>query len=127
MKLYTTLAGLFWLYRQYAIPNPFEVLGEQIIFTIGEITVPLTPDVLNWLADPIIFAITFGIVGIYYERGSFPVLGSILYMFFYCLHMAGIYFLLSLYPMVWLIIIILVLYVVLHICGFVIKNRFFYY
>ena len=123
IKIYTTLATIFWLIRQFLIPNPFEVLGEGITMTSKGISILLTPELLNLLADPIIFGITFGIVGFYYVSGSAPALGSFLYMFFYCVHIAGIYLLLSIYPTMWLIVLILVIYVALHITALIIKFK----
>lgn len=122
MKLYKKLAVLFWFYRQYVISNPFEVLGEGITITVGESPILLSPDVLNYLADPIIFTITYGIVGLYYKSGSAPVLGSVMYMLFYCIHIGGIYFLMSLYPTIWLINIILIGYLGFHILAVILKN-----
>ncbi len=90
---------------------------------IGESPLVLSPEILNWIADPIIFAITFGVVGLYYISGSAPALGSFLYMFFYCVHIAGLYLLLSIYPTVWLMILIVGVYIALHITALIIKSR----
>lgn len=114
---------MFWLIRQFYLPNPFEALGEGITVTISNVPILLTPDLLNLLADPIIFGITFGVVGLYYVSGSAPAVGSFLYMFFYCVHIAGIYLLLSLYPTIWLIVLIVVIYVALHITALIIKFK----
>ena len=121
IKVYSTLATIFWLVRQFAIPNPFEALGEGLTITIGEIPLLLTPEILNWIADPIIAAITFGVVGLYYIKGSEPALGSILYMFFYAVHIGLLYLMLSVYPIIWLMVLIGVIYFVLHI-GMVYLN-----
>ena len=102
---------MFWLVRQFAIPNPFDALGEGLIITIGESTMALSPELLNWIADPVIFAITFFVVGLYYTKGSLPVLGSFLYMFFYAVHIGMLYLLLTIYPLIWLMVILVVLYV----------------
>ena len=84
----------------------------------------LTPEILNWIADPIIAAITFGVVGLYYIKGSEPALGSILYMFFYAVHIGLLYLMLSVYPIVWLMVLIGVLYIGLHIGAIVINNSY---
>lgn len=75
----------------------------------------LTPEILNWIADPIIAAITFGVVGLYYLKGSAPALGSILYMVFYAVHIGLLYLLLSIYPIIWLMVLLGTSYIILHI------------
>lgn len=115
MKIYTSLATIFWFVRQFAIPNPFEVLGEGLTITISEVPIILSPELLNWLADPIIYAFTFSVVGLYYIKGSVPAWGSVLYMLFYAIHIGLVYWVMSLYPIVWLMVFIAVSYAVLHI------------
>ncbi len=88
---------------------------------IGEAPLLLTPEILNWIADPIIAAITFGVVGLYYIKGSEPALGSILYMFFYAVHIGLLYLMLSVYPIIWLMVLIGIIYIGLHI-GMVYLN-----
>lgn len=82
---------------------------------IGEAPVLLTPEILNWIADPIIATLTFLIVGLYYISGTAPALGSILYMLFYAIHIGLLYLLLSIYPTIWLMILIALLYLAIHI------------
>lgn len=122
IKIYSALATIFWLVRQFAIPNPFEALGDGITIMIGEAPLLLTPEILNWIADPIIAAITFGVVGLYYIKGSEPALGSILYMLFYAIHIGLLYLMLSVYPISWLMVLIGVVYIGLHI-GMIVLNR----
>ncbi len=114
-KLYLALSGIFWFVRQFFMPNPFEVLGEGITITIQNSPVLLTPEILNWIAGFFLPAFTFAIVGWYYSRGSFPVLGSILYMFFFCLHTFILYLISWVYPSIFLIVLIPVVYICLHI------------
>ncbi len=83
----------------------------------------LTPEILNWIADPIIGAITFGVVGLYYIKGSEPALGSILYMIFYAVHIAVMYLMLWVYPIVWLMVLIGVIYILLHIGMLILGNK----
>ena len=123
MKLYTLLAAIFYLMRQFAIPNPFEALGTGLNIRIGARNLLLTPEILNWAADPIIYLLTFAVVGLYYRRGTAPVLGSCLYMVFYCIHIGLLYLILSCYPMIWLMITIAIVYIALHISLIVLKNR----
>lgn len=115
MKIYATIATIFWIIRQYAIPNPFEALGDGITIILADSPFLLSPEILNWIADPIISGMTFLIVGLYYMRGSAPALGSILYMVFYTIHIGLLYLLLSIYPMFWLMIVIVLLYIMIHI------------
>lgn len=115
MKIYTTLAAIFWFVRQFVFPNPFEVLGKGITITISNDVIIISPELLNWFADPIIYAITFGVVGLYYVKGSAPTLGSILYMFFYTIHICLIYWVLSFYPTIWVMVFIIIVYVVIHV------------
>ncbi len=122
MKLYSILSFLFWIIRQFFIPNPFEVLGDGITLMINGTPLLLTPDTLNWIAGFGLPAFTFAIVGLYYLRGSEPAAGSILYMVFFCVH-TGILHLMSLaYPAIWLIILIGVVYIGLHIAALSLIN-----
>lgn len=121
-KLYLTLAGIFWAIRQFFMPNPFEVLGEGITVTIADAPILLSPDVLNWIAGLFLPAITFAIVGWYYRKGSFPVIGSILYMIFFCIHTFILYLMSWAYPSIFLIVLIGVVYIGLHV-GFEILRR----
>lgn len=68
------------------IPNPFEALGAGLTITISGVPVLFPPFLLNLLAEPIMYMITYVVVGMYYDRGSEPALGSILYLLFYCVH-----------------------------------------
>ena len=104
------------------MPNPFEALGEGLTVTIAEAPLLLTPELLNLIADPIIGAITFGVVGLYYKKGSAPAIGSILYMVFYAIHIGLLYLLLWIYPIGWLMVLIGVIYIGLHIGVVFLKN-----
>lgn len=116
------MATLFWIIRQFAVPNPFDALGEGLAVTIGGTPILLSPELLNRVADPIIAGFTFGVVGLYYISRSDPALGSILYMFFYALHIGLLYLILSIYPTIWLMVLLGVLYICLHVAVIVLKN-----
>lgn len=88
---------------------------------IEESPLLLTPEILNWIADPIIGTFTFCVVGLYYIKGSKPALGSILYMFFYAVHIGLLYLMLCLYPIVWLMVLVGIIYIALHI-GMIFLN-----
>ena len=96
-------------------------MGDGLTIMIGEAPLLLTPEILNWISDPIIGAITFAVVGLYYIKGSNPALGSILYMFFYAIHIGLLYLMLWIYPIVWLIVLVGIVYIVLHI-GMIFLN-----
>lgn len=117
------IAGIFYIIRQVAIPNPFDALGAGLPICLGESALLLTPEALNWLADPLIYGLTFGVVGLYYISGTAPVLGSILYMGFYCIHISLLYLILSCYPKKWLMIVIAVVYMALHVAALILKSR----
>lgn len=69
------------------LPNPFEVLGEKFNVDLFGLVLPMTPDLFMLLLETLVLgAITYFIVGLYYERGSAPAWGSFLYLIFYCTH-----------------------------------------
>lgn len=70
--MYKIMAGLSILIRQFYIPNPFEPRADAWL--------------LNLIAEPVMYMITFNVVGIFYARGSAPALGSFLYLIFYFIH-----------------------------------------
>lgn len=72
--MYKIVAVISYFVRQNCMPNPFGT------------------DLNAWLMDllgmsAILYVFTFGIVGLFYDEGSAPVLGSLLYLFFYSVHM----------------------------------------
>lgn len=75
------------LIRQFALPNPFECFGESAAL-------------INWIAEPIMHAIAYGIVGLFYVRGSAPLLGSIAYLFTYAL-LTGILWVMGIFSFAW--------------------------
>ena len=121
--IYKILSTAFWFIRQFCMSNPFEVLGDGIIATIGGSEILLTPDLLNWIAGAILPAFTFLIVGMYYISGSCPAAGSILYMVFFCIHTFILYLMSWAYPSIFLIVLILIAYIALHVAINVISNK----
>ena len=61
------------------MPNPFESMPNGMWILV------------NYIIEPILHTITYAEVGIFYKKGSFPALGSILYLLFYSLHVGIIY------------------------------------
>lgn len=112
--MYKLIAAISILIRQFCIPNPFEALGDGVVVNIGETPILLPPGVLNWIAEPFMHAVTFAVVGLYYDRGSAPALGSFLYLLFYCIH-TFLLWLMSLAEFAtWVVLLIVVLYIVCH-------------
>ena len=72
--------------RQFCVSNPFETLGDGLVVNLWQTPMLISPEVLNWLVEPFMCAVTFAVVGIYYDRGTAPAFGSFLYLIFYCLH-----------------------------------------
>ena len=99
-------------------------MGEGLTITIAEAPLLLTPELLNLIADPIIGALTFGVVGLNYKKGSAPAIGSILYMVFYAVHIGLLYLLLWIYPIVWLMVFIGVIYIGLHMGVTILKDTY---
>ena len=112
--LYKIISIASIIIRQFYLPNPFEPLGITVVTPYFV----LTPVMLNLLAGVILVPVTYGIVGLYYH-GGFPTGGSLLFLFFYCIHTGLIYLTVRLFLLtgvLWLsVIVILVFYVVAHV------------
>ena len=118
MKTYIILSTLFWFIRQFFIPNPFEVLDDGIPVMINDVPLLLTPDVLNSIAGLVLPAFTYIVVRLFYQRGSAPAVGSILYMILFCVNTGILYLMSFAYPSIWLIMLIGIIYL-----GLLIKVR----
>lgn len=70
--MYNLISILSIIIRQFLLPNPFASLPNGELY--------------NLLASIILYPITYLIVGLYYEKGSAPALGSFLYLLFYMVH-----------------------------------------
>lgn len=107
--MYKLVAIISLLIRNFLLPNPFEhvVMGELINLGVG-------------LA---LYPITYLIVGLFYERGSAPALGSLLYLFFYAVH-TGVIVLCGAFNFTTVAIaVILVLYMVILVELVLLKNK----
>lgn len=107
--MYNIIKVIGILVRFFYLPNPFESLPN------GEL--------INYCAEPLLHIVTFGVVGIYYESGSNPVEGSLLYTVFYFIHVGLLLLLCGFFE--WsriAIIIIAILYVAFHIIINRIRN-----
>jgi len=76
-KLYGIMAAISIIVRQFYLPNPFECFGNMEI-------------VINWIAEPIIHVAALFLVGTIYRKGSFPALGSFLYLIAYAAITGGL-------------------------------------
>lgn len=77
--LYTFAALLSAYIRLFYLPNPF----ESMPYSMGILS--------NYIIEPVLHRITYEVVGIFYKKGSFPALGSILYLLFYSIHIGIVY------------------------------------
>ena len=68
--MYKLMALISTLVRQFCLPNPFECFGDGAFL-------------INLIAEPVIHALAFALVGLVYHRGEFPALGSFLYLLAY--------------------------------------------
>lgn len=85
--------------RQFCLPNPFECFGDKAI-------------VYNWIAEIVLAPVTYGLVGLIYEKDSMPALGSFLYLLFYA-GLTGVLYLLGLVSFAWWAILCLVVAMIL--------------
>jgi hypothetical protein len=76
--IYSFIRLLSLLIRQFALPNPFESLVNGELY--------------NLYATIILVPITYGMVGLLYERGSAPAWGSILFFLIYLANTAVLLF-----------------------------------
>ena len=111
LSLYGIITLISVIVRQFVLPNPFECFGDNA-------------NLINWIAEPIIQVIAYGIVGLFYIRGSAPALGSLLYLLTYTL-IIGLLWILGIFSFAWWWILIIVLAIIALICGVVwLKERF---
>lgn len=111
IKLYSLMTVISVLVRQFVLPNPFECFGEKATL-------------INWIAEPIIQVVAYGIVGLFYVKGSDPALGSLAYLAVYAL-IIGILWVLGIFSFAWWWILILVIAVIALIAGgYWLKERF---
>lgn len=121
--MYKLMAIISILIRQFCIPNPFEVLGEGV--NIGERVMVIPPEVLNWGVEPLMYVVTFEVVGLYYDRGSAPAFGSFLYLLFYCIHTFLLWLILLAGFATWVIALVIVLYIGCHAGVKMLRNSYF--
>jgi len=123
--MYKFMAAISILIRQLYVPNPFESLGDGLIDITGEIQIMLFPEILNLVAEPFIYVVTFAVVGLYYGRGTAPAFGSLLYLVFYCIHIFLLWLMSLAGFAIWAVVSIIVLYVICHVLIISRINRCF--
>ena len=95
LTLYVVVSFVSLLVRNFFLPNPFEICGEKAFL-------------YNAIAEAVVHFIAFAITGVFYEKGSKPVIGSILYLVFYAAIMFGLW-LISLAMFAWWSIVLLII------------------
>lgn len=111
ISIYGIITIISLLVRQFVLPNPFECFGD-------------TANLINWIAEPIIHMVAYGIVGCYYIRGSAPSWGSLFYLLIYAL-IVGLLWVLGIFSFAWWWILIIVVAIAALICGGIwLKERF---
>ena len=112
--MYKIIAALSILIRNFCLPNPFELIGNiEIPFQGTVIAIP--PIVINFMIEPILHAITFGVVSLYYTRHkNSPAWGSFLYLVFYCAHVGLLYLMAMMKFALWAVLAVLVAYMLCH-------------
>ena len=111
ISIYGIITIISLLVRQFVLPNPFECFGDNAVL-------------INWIAEPIIQVVAYGIVGIFYISGSAPALGSLLFLLIYAL-IAGLLWVLGIFSFAWWWILIIVVAIAALICGGIwLKERF---
>ena len=112
-----------FLIRNFVVPNPFESLRGQTI-EINGVELTVIPEIINIFIEPILGGITYFVVGFYYSRSSGkPIIGSVLYLLFYCIHTAIIFVIFQLNRSAFLIILVITSYVFLHILIAIITSK----
>ena len=110
-KIYALMSLVSVLIRQFALPNPFECFGESAAL-------------INWIAEPIMHVVAYGIVGMFYSRGSAPLLGSIAYLLTYTA-LTGVLWIMGIFSFSWWWILIIIVAIIALICGCAwLKERF---
>ena len=103
LSIYGIMTLISVIIRQFVLPNPFECFGDGAIL-------------INLIAEPIIQVIAYGIVGLFYSRGSAPALGRFLYLIAYAT-IIGVLWLMGIFSFAWWWILIIVVIISALIAG----------
>lgn len=85
--MYGLMAIISLLVRQFCLPNPFECFGDMALL-------------YNWVAGFVLTPVSFTLVGLVYQSGEAPALGSFLYLITYAL-LTGILWVLGQFSFAW--------------------------
>lgn len=99
--MYKLIYSLGFLIRQFVLPNPFTPFGESA-------------ELINLIVGGLFVPLSFIMVGLIYDRGSEPALGSFLFNLVYALNTGITYVVCLAYPVKWLMIVIAAAYFVLY-------------
>lgn len=86
-SLYGVISVISIIVRQFFLPNPFDCFGDKAVL-------------INWIAEPVLHLIAYGLVGLVYCRGSFPAIGSMLYLVTYAA-LVGVLWLMGIFTFAW--------------------------
>ena len=103
IKLYSFMTVISLIVRHVFLPNPFECFGEKAAL-------------INWIAEPIIQVVAYGIVGLFYLKGSNPFLGSLAFLAVYTIAI-GILWVLGIFSFAWWWILIIVVTLLVLFAG----------
>ena len=93
--MYVIISLISALVRQFVLPNPFECFGDKAV-------------IINCIAEPVIYAVAYHLVGQFYRKGSWPALGSFLYLLFYSI-LTGALWICGIFKFAWWWVLILVI------------------
>lgn len=101
LSFYGIITVISVIVRQFILPNPFECFGESAAL-------------YNWIAEPILHAFAYVLVGLVYCKGSLPAWGAFLYLIVYSV-LVGVLWIFGIFSFAWwwiLIVIILLIGVI---------------
>ena len=87
LSLYGIMTIISVIVRQFILPNPFECFGNKAAL-------------INWIAEPVIQIIAYGVVGLFYVKGSNPAFGSLAYLVTYVI-IVGLLWLFGIFLFAW--------------------------
>ena len=85
--MYGFMATISLLMRQFCLPNPFECFGNMALL-------------YNWIAGLVLAPLSYALVGLVYNSGDAPALGSFLYLLTYAI-LTGILWILGQFSFAW--------------------------
>ena len=86
-SLYGVAIIVSFLIRQFVLPNPFECFGEKATL-------------INWITEPILQVVTYLLVGLVYQKGDMPAMGSVLFLITYAM-LVGVLWALGVFRFAW--------------------------